>query len=172
MPRKYLALPGYLIALSLIFFPIFDSVLSIWPPQPGQVAWRFGAVGLLSRAVMTPLLGLFIAYCIALVLEHRAVLRVISVVSVLAVIAVVGGLGIFGLDALQMRSQVVAQAKKAFDAASVTAVLKYLFSVVMLLAFAWGGWKGARGGLERRRTREAAGRESPLLVGARPPAQG
>jgi hypothetical protein len=172
MPRKYLALPGYLIALSLVFFPLLDAVLSIWPPQPGQVAWRFGAVGLLSRAVMTPLLGLFIAYAVAFALEHRTVLRVISVVSLLAAIAIVGALGLFGLDALQMRSQVVAQAKKAFDAASVTAVMKYLFGVVMLAAFAWGGWKGARSGVERRRVREGGSRESPLLVGSRPPAQG
>jgi hypothetical protein len=68
-----------------------------------------------------------------------------------------------------MRSQVVPQAKNAFDIASVTAVLKYLFSFVVLCAFAWGGLKSARGGTEKRRARQAPAGDAPLVVGGRPP---
>jgi hypothetical protein len=172
MAKKYLALPGYLVALSLMLFPLVDSVLSIWPPRSAQVAWRFGAVGLLSRAVMTPLLGFLLAYAIALFLGHRRMLQTVAVLSILLGICVVAALGLFGLDALQMRAQVVPQAKTAFDVASVTAVLKYLFSLVVFAAFAWGGLKAARGAAAKHHPRESSAADSPLLVGARPPAQG
>jgi hypothetical protein len=139
----YIAAPAYFVASLLILFPLLDTVLSIWPLQMGEVSWRFGAVGLFSRAVMTPLLGLLLAFAVAVLLEHRLMTRAIAVVGGLTALAIAGVSILFVLDALQMRAQVRPEAKTAFDVASAVALGKYGLGFLLLGVFAVSGWKAS-----------------------------
>lgn len=157
MVRKHLAAPAYAVAALLVLFPLLDTALSVLPPRPGEVAWRFGAAGLFSRAVMTPLLGLLLAFAVALLLEQRRALRLIAVVSGLTAALLATALGLFLLDSLQMRSQVAADAKSTFDVATVVAIGKYGVGVVLLALFSAKGWRAsanrtAHAGAEKRRS--------------------
>lgn len=144
MQMRRIALPAYLVAFLVFLFPLLDTALSVWPPQPGEVAWRFGAAGFFSRALMTPLLGILIAFAVALYLDHRRVLQAIAIASAAAVVAIIGVMGIFMLDALEMRSKVVAGREFAFDVASGVALLKYGAGMLVALAFAVVGWKASK----------------------------
>jgi len=165
-PRK-IAVPAYMVAAVLVLFPLLDAALTIWPPQPGAVTWRFGAVGLLSRAVMTPLLGLLVAFALALWLEQRRVLRALAVLSGIVTVCLLGAMALFVLDAIQVRSQVRVDAKTAFDAASLVALGKYGAVLLATLGFAIGGWKAARGGPSPRRAREGAAPAGLIQVAGR-----
>jgi hypothetical protein len=117
------AVPGYLILGAMIIFPLLDAVLTVWPLRLGEVSWRFGAVGIFSRGLMSPLFGLILMYGLALIYEHRVVQRVVAVLAAIAATAVASAAVLFVLDALQMRGQVQPQMKTAFDVATVVALV-------------------------------------------------
>jgi hypothetical protein len=144
MHMRRIALPAYLVAFLIFLFPLLDTAMSVWPPQPGEVAWRFGAAGFFSRALMTPLLGVLNAFAVSLYLERRTVLRALAIASGIAVVMIVGVMGMFMLDALEMRSKVALGMKFAFDVASVVALVKYGAGMLVALAFAVVGWRASK----------------------------
>ena len=167
MHRKtLLALPGYSVAILLVSFPLLDTALSVWPVRAGEVAWRFGATGLFSRVLITPLLGLLVAFGVAALLEHRGVLRGISILSGLLGVAIVGGVVLFLLDALQMRPRVRPEVRTAFDMTTLVALAKYGLGVLALSAFGVAGWKSSKGesAAEGKRVR-GRGNGAGLIVG-------
>jgi diacylglycerol kinase len=161
---KSLTWPAYLTIALLVLFPVVDAVLTIWPFRVGEVAWRFGAVGIFSRALMTPLFALVLAYALALLLEQRIMQRVISIVSVLGSLALLSASIFFMLDSLQMRSQVQEQMRTAFDVASTVALIKIV--VVGLVAMLLGimAFRASRRPVQSRRA--TARVEAPIIVGA------
>jgi hypothetical protein len=147
---KLLALPGYLVALLLIGIPLVEIALPMLPTRFGEVQWRFGAAGLFSRAMMTPFLGLFIVFAIALLLDQRAVLRTISVGGVLLAVLLLGAFAIFALDALQVRVQIKPEARRAFDTGAIFALMKFALGSVTAVVFA----SSARRALARQRSKQ------------------
>jgi hypothetical protein len=143
MHMRRIALPAYLVALLVFLFPLVDTAMSVWPPQPGEVPWRFGAAGFYSRALITPILGVLIALAVALHLDHRRVLRGIAIASAVAVVVLIGVIGTFMLDALEMRAQVALARRSAFDVASGVALMKYLAGTLVALTYAMVGWKAS-----------------------------
>lgn len=168
MNSKHLTVPAYAMASLLILFPLLDTALSVIPPRFGEVAWRFGATGLFSRALMTPLLGLLLAFAVALLREHRKIQRAIAIVSAVVAVVVVGAIGMFVLDAVQMRSQVSPQAKTAFDIASLVALGKFTFGLLILVAFTISGWRASgRDGTVRVRAKEKTDVAAGVLISQR-----
>jgi hypothetical protein len=144
MKTRALIWPGYAAAALLIAMPLLDTLLSVWPLRPGEVSWRFGAVGLFSRALMTPLLGLLLMFAISLLFDHRRVTRTIAVAAGASILVIGGAMLLFVLDALQMRAQVRPEAMRAFDVATIVAFAKYGFAIITALGFAIPGWKASR----------------------------
>lgn len=144
--RRYrlLSWASYGAAALLIIFPILDSILGVWPFHPEQITWRFGALGLFSRGVMTPTLGLLIGMATAVLFQHRGWLRTLSVLSFVGAVLLLTAVSVFFLDALQTRTQVVAEATASFNAASAVAVIKYGLGVLLCLILGVGGWVAAR----------------------------
>lgn len=170
MSKKHLTIPGYLCAVLLASFPLVDSLLAVWPLRLGELSWRFGSAGLVSRTLLTPLLWLLLAYAIALLAEQRRVLRGISILSALITAMIVALIPLFLLDAVQMRAQVVPAAIFAFTVASVAALAKYMLAAIVTLSFAIFGWKASRrsrvAGHAREGTRES--RPTPDVLLTRP----
>ncbi len=166
-----LAWPSYVVAALLVLFPLVDSLLTVFPLRPGDVNWRFGAAGLFSRALMTPLLGLLLVFAVALLLDQRRILRVVAVVSGLLSLVLLGTLALFALDTLQMRAQVRPEIVPSFDVAALTAMAKYGAVIVALLMLAVPGWRNSQ--REKHRTRGGEAGQADLLLGGRPtrPAQ-
>lgn len=131
---------AYGVAVLLIFFPLLDSLLGVWPLRVEDVTWRFGAVGLFSRAVMTPALGLLLGIGTAVLFEHRKRIRAFSILSLLGGVIALFATGIFTLDALEARAQIVPEAASAFDIAAVAAVAKYLIGAALCTLLGVGGW--------------------------------
>ena len=161
---RYLGAPAYFMGLVLVLFPLAETVLVVLPIRAGEVGWRFGATGLLSRALMTPLLGILLMLAVALLLGHRRVLRVISVFCTVGALILAGLVVLFLLDALQMRVQVRPEAKTSFDLATLSSAFKHVVVVALLAVFARAGWKGSRAMAAKRPPRES--RNADLLVSA------
>jgi hypothetical protein len=151
-----LAVPAYLVAAILVFFPVIDTSLGLLPTALGEVSWRFGAIGLFSRALVSPLLGLLLACAVALLLNQPRTLRVLSIVNAGLAVAILGTVALFLLDALQMRAQVRPDAALSFDIASGVALAKYAVAGAVTSALAITGWKAATIGSARLRRNQSA----------------
>lgn len=145
-PNRALVIAAYVVAALLVVIPITDTMARVWPLRPGQTSWRFGAVGMASRALMTPLLGLLLATGVAWLRRHRLALRALAVLCVLGALAVGAATGVFVLDSMQMRDQVRAESLQAFDFSTVPALAKLIVGVPTLLTLGMGGWIEARKG--------------------------
>lgn len=164
---KGLAVPAYVTAAILILFPIIDTGTALLPARTGELAWRFGALGLVSQALMTPLLGGLIALVTAAVFGHRRALRVVQILGWIVVALSIGAIAMFLLDAVQMRSTVRPELKGAVDKASAVAMVKYLVTAGVAATLALASQKSLK------RTRKASAEsEEPRLVFGGSPAKG
>jgi hypothetical protein len=108
------------------------------------VSWRFGAVGLLVRAIMTPLVGLAVVFGTAVLLEHRRVLRLVSVLSWVGAATLVVLMGVFGLDLVEFRGLVRPESSLAFDTSGGMVLAKLLAVSAVLSTFGVSGSRAAR----------------------------
>lgn len=139
-----LAAPGYAVAVLLIVIPLLDTLLSALPIRAGTLNWRFGALGLFSRALMTPLLGLLVAFAVSLLLDHKSVQRGLLVLAALGVLLLALALPLFVLDAVQLRASVRAEVTSPFDLAMILALGKYIAALAALVLLGRSCWKASR----------------------------
>jgi len=154
-----LAGPLYLLALLLIATPLVDFFANTWPLRLGDTGWRYGAMGLLSGFVLTPLLGIALACLVAITLKQRTLLRVLVVVCLLSAAVLLVAAIDFGLDAMQIRGTVPATppaARWSFDVGAAKALFKHTLGV---LALVWFGL-AARRAMPARGTKDS----TPPLV--------
>lgn len=161
-----LAVAAYLVAAVLVLFPVFDVVAAAWPVRLGLVNWRYGAIGLFSRVLVTPLLGFLLASGVALALDQRRVLRALSVLNGVVAVLLIGVISLFMLDAVQLRAQAAETARTSLDAASMFALGKFSLALLIEVALAIGGWQASRSSAHARR---APKRASPPLMRKREP---
>lgn len=154
---RQLAPSAYLVAFALVFIPLFDASMSLVPFRVGAPQWRFGAVGLLSNALMIPAIGVLIAVTTAVVLGHERTQRVFSILCWIAAAILLAALAAFALDALQTRASVQPAMKLSFAVASATAAAKLLLGAVTFALFA----RGSR--VRRRKERPVLAPQTPLI---------
>ena len=140
-----LAPAAYLLAFALFITPLLDATTRILPMRPGDVGWRFGAMGIVFNTLVTPLLGMFLAMLAAAVLGHRRTLRWLSVASYAATVVVALSLLLFVLDYPQARAGVVVERQSAVDVVSGKALFLGAVGMIVAAGFGRAGWKASRG---------------------------
>jgi len=58
LQNRRIVWPSYLVAFSLLVIPPIDALMQTMPAHPSEPRWRWGAFGLLSNAMMIPMIGL------------------------------------------------------------------------------------------------------------------
>lgn len=152
----------YPVALLLILSPLIDLATAVWPIRPSEVSWRFGTFGLITGALVTPILGLVLLQSAAALLEHLTALRVASMLNLVAALLLVFGTALFLLDAVQLRGTVVETAQRSYDLAASKAVVTALLEIVVLGWIGLAGIRAARAEGKRVASRDPA---SSLVVG-------
>jgi hypothetical protein len=133
---RQIAWPAYLVSIAMITIPFFDAGISLYPWNPTDARWRFGAVGMFSNAMLIPTTGVLVAFVTSVLANHHNVRRAIGIVSLVVAILCLGALVVFVLDALQTRASVNPEILISFNVASVTAAVKTLLAAITLLGFA------------------------------------
>lgn len=154
----------YAIGLLLFLAPLGDLVAGLGALNPGAVPWRFGAAGLLSGALVLPMLGLGLWLAGAVMLGHRGFLRTLSAVSGLLLLVVGVVLVVFVLDTLQVRVQIRQEAKRPFDLAALKAAVTYVLLLLVLAVLAVNAHRAAGALAGRSASRRKDG--SALVVPA------
>jgi hypothetical protein len=143
-PNRPLIASAYLVALSFLLLPLAQSVLGAWPLRVGEPSWRFGAAGIASNSVLTVLLGLVLLTALALLLNHRRVLRVLAAASVLACLSLFLATGELALDAVQLHARVQPQMQLGFLVAVVQLFAKLALAMLCSALVGAGAWKASR----------------------------
>ncbi len=147
---------GPLLALA----SLADPIVRILPFQPGNMTWRFGAVGLVSEGVIGLVFGLACTMGIAALLDHRRTARVLSVIALLVGVVLAVVLAFVLLDALQLRADVQPQLKHAFDVSVAKAALMIAVAFPLPLAMGIAGWRTT----SRPRDAVATARQAPAVM--------
>ena len=143
MRFKYLAVPGYLIAALMVVIPIVETALGVLPIRAADVTWRVGALGLMSRSILTPIIAMLGALVLATVLEQRGVQRGISIAAgVLATLILIIAV-VFSIDVVQMAATIRPEGKPALKFAATEALVKYVLFTIALLTLARAAWKAS-----------------------------
>jgi hypothetical protein len=162
-----LAWSTYLVSILLLVFPLVDLFTAAWPINVKAVAWRFGAVGLLSGGLVTPTLGVLLSLIVSVLADYKVVTRIIAILSLIAAVLIIIMMPLFILDALQMRSRVQAPAMTRFMLASGLAFMKLGGLAVATIVMGIAGFKASRSRSgDRKVTVGARQGTPPLAVGA------
>ena len=151
----------YFAGVLMVGLTLADVVATIWPLQFGEIQWRYGAWGLLSGFLLTPVFGLFMLAAAGVILGHVRVLKALWWVNLALALVLVAGCVMFALDVLQLRGAVPPEAKLRFDVGAVKAVVKHLLVAVGLFWLGWACRRGASDAAVRRRSGS-----SGVLVGS------
>jgi hypothetical protein len=158
---RFLIVPGYLVGLLLTLLPLFGVLMQTFPPRPGDVTWRFTTAGLYGGVLLTPLLGVFLLFALALLAEHRGVMRVLAVTNAAVVVGCLIAIGLFSLDLLQIRATVPTAGKARFALAGLTTAGQYAAAGFVSAILAVQAWRAAR---PLPGARNVKGAESPGLL--------
>jgi hypothetical protein len=131
----------YAVALALLVSPLVDLVGAVWPLRMGEVSWRFGAFGLTTSALVSPILAFALLKVGGVLLEQRSLVRIVAVVDLVLLVLLLVGLGFFALDFLQLRATLATPSLAQYDMAGFKATVN---GVVELIALGWMGVQGLR----------------------------
>lgn len=129
----------YAVALVLLVSPLLDLVGAVWPPRMGEVSWRFGAFGLATSALVSPILAFAMAKIAGVLLDHRIVVRVVAVIDLVLLVLLLAGLAFFALDFLQLRATLATPSLGQYDTAGFKAAVNGVLELIVL------GWMGVAG---------------------------
>jgi hypothetical protein len=158
---RFLTRTGYGLAAVLVVLPVLEPIVTLLPPQPGEIAWRLQAFGVISMSLALPIAGGVAALVTAYLLEHRRVMRALAAGALLGALLITAAAAMFVLDLVQYRGAVPAELAEYYRAAGVV----YLSAFALAAAFlAWIGiaaWRASRASKSlpsrrRRRTSRAA----------------
>ena len=166
-PNRWIVSATYLIGVLLIASPVTQLVLQLWPLRPSDVAWRFGAGGLATGTLLTPLVGFLVVIAIASVAQHRSVLRTLSVLAGAAAVALLPIMGLFALDAVQVRERVLPAGLRPYDLAAASALVQLGAISAICAMLSIGIWKLTRRSVTARAVTGTTASVPDLLVASR-----
>ncbi len=145
----------YLFMFLLAVWPMVDLMSSAWPPQPGNLQWRYGFIGITAAFLHTPILAGLLAMVFAFLLGHSGALRALSILALVVALGFLIVLILFPLDALQLRSVTPAERLSQFQVGATIVELKHFTAMLTLLFLGFGGWRTA--GRLAKRTKGSEG---------------
>ena len=123
-----------MLAAVLVVLPLSDTLIGLVPPRPGNLQWRVGAVGLVSGAMIMPMLGIFLALAVAHLRDDVWTRRLLATGSGLLGLVFLLTMVLFLLDLLQIRPEIAPTNLRAYDLATVKGLVTLLGEGVMFVS--------------------------------------
>jgi hypothetical protein len=124
--------------LWLVVFSVVDVLALALPLSPTMPEWRYSLIEVMSRSLMTPMLGLFGILLLASVFNHEGMLRALRVLAWIGAGLLVVALGIFIVDSMGLRGEVRRGMAPVFGGAWFAADAKIVLSILILALVARG----------------------------------
>ncbi|HSJ23940.1 MAG TPA: hypothetical protein VK929_04585 [Longimicrobiales bacterium] len=170
---RFLTSAGYGLAVLLIVLPALEPVVTLLPPQPGQIAWRLQVFGVLSQSLLLPLAGGVVAVVTAFLLGHRKAMRGLAAGAFLGTLLLIAAAVLFVLDLVQYQGAVPDGLTDYYRAAGVLYLSAFLLAAGFLAWIGAGAWRVSRSHRRRSGRRHHAPEAAPASTGeataAKPP---
>jgi hypothetical protein len=140
----WLARGLYLFGFALVLHAAIDLFTTVWPLRPGELAWRYGFLGLAAGYLQTPTLGLLLIAATAIWRENPALVRGTGALFAVAALILVGVIGMFGLDVLAMRELRPPEARSGVLTGGLFQEVKYGVAALIFGCFGLGLLKTGR----------------------------
>jgi len=150
----------YLFALVLVSSPLIDLLTTAWPLRFGDLAWRYGFLGLGAGYLHTPIMGIVLAGAVAVWQEHGRALWLLGAASLILAVALVPVLAIWPLDVQQISALREEELRRGVAIGGVIQEIKYAGACLVLGALGIGAL-----GTARQIGAAASGRKGPGIVG-------
>jgi hypothetical protein len=111
------------VAVLLIVSPALDLIAALLPVRLDEVSWRFGAYGLITNSLVTPILGLAIILVLSDYQGWSRTSAITAGVCAVLTLLLIGGFALFVLDYIQLRQAVGRAARGPYDSAAFKAML-------------------------------------------------
>lgn len=152
----------FLTAVVVGLFPVVDLVLQVWPMRPGELTWRYGAVGLAAGYLPSPVFGVAVLVAVAYWREQTLTLRLAGFLALGAAVIILPMMLLFAVDLLEVQTlRPVEQQRPALIAGAVQEI-KYLLASVTLGALGIGALRTGKE-MAKAEEREAPASRSVLL---------
>ena len=160
----------YVVAVAFALPSLLEFALLSYPYEFGSPQRRFGAIGLIFNSVMfSPIVGILVAIFASLQLGQRRVTRALAILAFVIAALLVIAAPFFVLDFLQLRAQVVPQAKRAFDWTTAKASFTGALMCLTTLAIGIGAWRSSgAAALRGAPARPTAARKGAVVIGSAP----
>jgi hypothetical protein len=170
---RHLAWAIYLVGFLLVAGAITEPLVQMVPLQPADVMWRFGAVGLLTGALVGFVFGLAWLTGAAMLFGHHGAQRGLAVLSLATSLLLVIVAGLYLLDFTQVRDTVNPVVRRNVDLTLLRGLVILGAAIPALVALGVAGWRGGRGGGRARGYRSSddrpRGQEPKPLIYLREP---
>lgn len=140
----WLARGIYLFGLGFVLTAGIDLFTTVWPMRPGDMAWRYGFLGLAAGYLQTPTLGLLLVMLAAWWQRNATMLKITAVLALVAALAMIPAMGLFALDVLAMRQLRAADMQTSVLAGGLFQEVKYGVATLVLLLLGYGALKTAK----------------------------
>jgi len=147
----------YLLAFVLVSSPLIDLFTTAWPLRFGDLAWRYGFLGLGAGYLHTPLMGLVLATLVAYWSDHPTTFRLLGASSLILAVALLPVLTIWPLDVQQISALREEELRRGVAIGGVIQEIKYLGACLVLGALGIGVLGTARANGGRSRASDAPG---------------
>jgi len=160
----WLARGLYLFGLAFMLTAAIDLFTTVWPLRPGEIAWRYGFLGLSAGYLQTPALGFVLIILTAVWQGRPGILRMAGVACLLTALVLIGVMGLFGLDVLQVRQLRAEEMRSTVLAGGVFQEVKFFVATFVFGLLGLGSMKTA----SRIASDPAFKGRSPSIVSAPP----
>lgn len=163
---RLLRWPTYFIASLLLFVPLFDLTITVWPFQGSVLRWRVATMGQVSASMVLATLGLLLLLVASVLFEQPRAQRAVAAVTGVMAAALLVLVPLFLLDLAQLRPDVRPEIRHPFDIVATQSTIKLVLEIVALASIAVAGFKASRAAVDQTNKR-AAGRSDVLVGGVR-----
>ncbi|HSJ24172.1 MAG TPA: hypothetical protein VK929_05845 [Longimicrobiales bacterium] len=124
---------AYFLAVLMVLLPPLDVYFSMPTTDPGSAMWRFGAIGMITSAVLIPIVGVFLALVTAVAVGHKWPFRIAAAAALVGGIGLTIAVALFAFDALQVRREISPDMVRRFDFTVIKSILSQLAQIIALI---------------------------------------
>jgi hypothetical protein len=129
----------YLVALIMAVTPLVELGAMVWPYRPGDLIWRYGALGLAAGHVPNVTVGFALLLALACWRGHARTLRAASFACLVVALLLLPAMAMFALDVGQVRALRPEELRGQVLVSALMQELKYLASGAAMACLGLGG---------------------------------
>ena len=161
---RFLAWIAYALAALFVILPLSDVALGVLPLRFGNMRWRIGTTGIVTGALLFPMIGAFLGLSASHVFGHRRMQYFIAGSLGLLALVLILVVGMFALDTMQVRREVDTRQRHLYSRAAIRGVVTQIMTIFVLGLMSVTSLRASLASARRLRARRKQEAESIVMA--------